>query len=94
MAFQRNLPHVDPGAPQSAFRQAMLRQMSRPAVVTTEGGKPFQLTAWRLVPILMWLTGGRFASLPHSQSASSRLATPATGSATAASSSTSTTASA
>jgi hypothetical protein len=37
--------------------------MSTRAMVALEGGLPFQLTAWRLVPILMRLTGGRFARL-------------------------------
>jgi hypothetical protein len=41
----------------------MLRLMSTPAMVALEGGRPFQLTAWRVVPILMRLTGGRFAWL-------------------------------
>ncbi len=32
-------------------------------MVAAEGGRLFQLTAWRLVPRLMRLTGGRFAWL-------------------------------
>lgn len=41
----------------------MLRLMSTRAMVVLEGGIPFQLTAWRIVPVLMRLTGGRFARL-------------------------------
>src|ERR1044071_6223750 len=63
MPSQRALPYVDSHARQSPLRQAMLRQMSSPLMAATEGSLPFQLTAWRLVPILMRLTGGRFARL-------------------------------
>lgn len=63
MASQRPLPYVDPAAPQKPLRRAMLRLMSTRAMVFLEGGLPFQLTAWRIVPILMRLTGGRFAWL-------------------------------
>lgn len=41
----------------------MLRLMSTRAMVALEGGLPFQLTAWRLVPRLMRFSGGRFAWL-------------------------------
>jgi F420H(2)-dependent quinone reductase len=64
MPSQRTLPHVDPEARQKPLRRAVLRLMSTRAMVALEGGLPFQLTAWRLVPILMRLTGGRFAWLP------------------------------
>ncbi|HSS32745.1 MAG TPA: nitroreductase/quinone reductase family protein [Solirubrobacterales bacterium] len=37
--------------------------MSVPAAVVLEGTLPFRLIVWRLTPILMWLTGGRFAHL-------------------------------
>jgi hypothetical protein len=63
MLSQRDLPYVDPTAPQNQLRRAALRLMSTPAMVALEGGLPFQLTAWRLVPILMRLTGGHFARL-------------------------------
>jgi hypothetical protein len=63
MPHQRTLPYVDPESHQSPLRQAVLRSMSSRAMVALEGGLLFQLTAWRLVPILMRLTGGRFASL-------------------------------
>jgi F420H(2)-dependent quinone reductase len=61
--YQRSLPRIDPEAHQSPLRRAMLRLMSTRAMVALEGGLPFQYTAWRLVPILMRLTGGRFAWL-------------------------------
>jgi deazaflavin-dependent oxidoreductase (nitroreductase family) len=32
-------------------------------MVTLEGSLPYQFTTWRVVPILMRLTGGRFAGL-------------------------------
>ncbi len=63
MPYQRALPHADPRARQSVARQTILGQMSSSAMVALEGSRPFQLTAWRLVPILMRLTGGRFARL-------------------------------
>jgi F420H(2)-dependent quinone reductase len=63
MPYQRILPHVDPEAHQSPLRRAMLRSMSTRAMVALEGGLLFQLTAWKLVPILMRLSGGRFAYL-------------------------------
>ncbi len=63
MPRQRDLPHVDPTSPQGPVRRAILRQMSSPAAVAMEGSTPFQLTAWRLGPVLMRLTGGHFASL-------------------------------
>jgi len=63
MASQRTVPRVDPQAPQKPLRRAMLRLMSTRGMVALEGGLPFQLTAWRIVPILMHLTGGRFAQL-------------------------------
>jgi hypothetical protein len=64
MPYQRSLPRVNPEAHQSPLRRAMLRLMSTRAMVALEGGLPFQLTAWRLVPRLMRLTGGHFAWLP------------------------------
>jgi hypothetical protein len=63
MLSRRDLPRVDPSAPQGSLRRTALRLMSTPAMVSMEGGRLFQLTAWRLVPILMQLTGGRFAQL-------------------------------
>lgn len=63
MPSQRTLPYVDPDAHQGPLRRAALSLMSTRAMVALEGGLPFQYTAWRLVPILMRLTGGRFASL-------------------------------
>jgi len=63
MPSQRTLLYVDPKAPQKPLRRAALRLMSTRAMVALEGGLPFQLTAWRLVPRLMRLTGGRFARL-------------------------------
>lgn len=63
MPHQRALPYVDPSARGGPLHQAALRLMSTRVMVALEGGLPFQLTAWRLVPILMRLTGGRFAWL-------------------------------
>jgi F420H(2)-dependent quinone reductase len=63
MPSQRTLPYIDPEAHQNPLQRAGLRLMSTRAMVALEGGLPFQLTAWRLVPILMRLTGGRFARL-------------------------------
>ncbi|HYJ22828.1 MAG TPA: nitroreductase/quinone reductase family protein [Solirubrobacterales bacterium] len=63
MSRQRTLPHVDPAAPQGPLRRAALRLLSTNAMVALEGSLIFQLTAWRFVPILMRLTGGRLAAL-------------------------------
>lgn len=63
MPSQRTLLYVDPEAPQTPLRRMMLRLMSTRAMVALEGGLPFQLIAWRIVPVLMRLTGGRFAGL-------------------------------
>jgi hypothetical protein len=63
MLSPRDLPYVDPAAPQNQLHRATLRLMSTPAMGALEGGLPFQLTAWRLVPTLMRLTGGHFARL-------------------------------
>jgi deazaflavin-dependent oxidoreductase (nitroreductase family) len=41
----------------------MLRMMDRSAFAALETWLPYRLTAWRLVPVLMRLTGGRFAAL-------------------------------
>jgi F420H(2)-dependent quinone reductase len=61
MPYHRSLPHVDPDAHQGPLRRAVLSLMSTRAMVALEGGLLFQLTAWRIVPLLMRLTGGRFA---------------------------------
>ena len=63
MPFQRPLPHVDPEAHQGRLRHVAMRLMSARLTVALEGGLAFQLTAWRLVPVLMRLSGGRFAHL-------------------------------
>lgn len=63
MPCQRALAHVDPEAGQSGPRRAVLRLMSGRAVVGLEGTLPFRLVVWRLVPLLMRVTGGRFAAL-------------------------------
>lgn len=62
MAFQRTLPHVDPRKKRGPILRAGLRIGSKDASVAIEGSLPSRLT-WRLVPILMRLTGGRFAAL-------------------------------
>lgn len=61
--WQRSLPYVDPTAPPGPFRRAALRLLDNEATVTLEGSRPFQLTAWRIAPLLMRLSGGRFARL-------------------------------
>lgn len=63
MPRQRTVLYVDPEAAQGPLRRTALRLMSTRAVVALEGGLPFQWTAWRLVPVLMRLTGGHFARL-------------------------------
>lgn len=63
MTHQRTLPRVDPLAPQPPLRRAVRRLIAAPAVVALEGTLPFRLVVWRLTPILMRLSGGRFARL-------------------------------
>ena len=63
MRFQRKLPHVDPKARRGRLLRAGLRVMSKPALVAFETSLFFRITAWRAVPLLMRLTGGRFAAL-------------------------------
>jgi hypothetical protein len=63
MTSHRTLPHVDPEAGQSSLHRAALRLMSTRFMVALESGPLFRLTAWKLVPALMRLTGGRFARL-------------------------------
>lgn len=63
MSYRRKLPHVDPEAPRGPLMRAALRLLSGDAAVAFEGSLVFRVTAWRLVPILMGLTGGRFAWL-------------------------------
>lgn len=40
-----------------------LRMLSKEVVVSLEGSLPARIFTWRLVPVLMRLTGGRFAAL-------------------------------
>ena len=63
MSYQRALPHVDPEADQGPLRRGFLRLASTKAVVVLEAALPARLTVWRLAPLLMRLTGGRFAWL-------------------------------
>ncbi len=63
MPYQRALAHVDPEASQSPPRRTALRLMSSRPVVALEGTLPFRLIVWRLAPVLMRVTGGRFAAL-------------------------------
>jgi hypothetical protein len=63
MKYRRELPHVDPRAPRGPLLTMALRAMSGRATVAFEGSLFFRITAWRLVPVLMRLTGGRFAWL-------------------------------
>lgn len=62
MAFQRNLPHIDPEAKKGRLLHFVLRMMSKNVAVALEGSLPSRLS-WRLMPILMRLTGGRLAWL-------------------------------
>jgi deazaflavin-dependent oxidoreductase (nitroreductase family) len=61
--YQRALPYVDPEKPQGLFHRAIARLVNTRAMVSLEGSLLYQLTTWRVVPILMRLTGGRFAGL-------------------------------
>jgi len=63
MSFQRTPPSVDPTAKRGRLLSAGLRFMGRPAMVAFETSVVFRYTAWRIVPVLMRLTGGRFAAL-------------------------------
>jgi deazaflavin-dependent oxidoreductase (nitroreductase family) len=63
MSFQRELPSVDPTAERGRILGAGLRFMGRPAMVAFETSFLFRYTAWRIVPVLMRLTGGRFGAL-------------------------------
>lgn len=63
MPFQRTPPHVDPEASQGPLQRAIGRMTNTRAMVVLEGSLLYQLTTWRMVPILMRLTGGRFAAL-------------------------------
>jgi len=59
----RALPVADPQAPQSQVQRRARRAMASPAAVAGESSLPFRLVVWRLAPLLMRLTGGRFAGL-------------------------------
>lgn len=63
MSFQRKPPTVDATAKRGRLLDAGLRLMGRPAMVAFETSFLFRYTAWRIVPVLMRLTGGRFAAL-------------------------------
>lgn len=63
MAFQRSLPYVDPRAERGPLLRGALRVMSREAAVSLEGSLLLRILTWRLVPVLMRLSGGRFALL-------------------------------
>ena len=64
MRYQRRITkRFHPEARQSPPRRAVLRLMSAPTAVALEGTLPFRLIVWRLTPILMQLTGCRFARL-------------------------------
>lgn len=63
MPYQRTLPYVDPEDPQSPLHRAIVRLVNTRAMVVLEGSLPYRLTTWRIVPVLMRLTGGRFARL-------------------------------
>lgn len=63
MHFQRALPHVDPEAPQGLIHRAVGRLANTRTTVALEGSLPYKLIVWRIVPVLMRLSGGRFARL-------------------------------
>ena len=63
MPYRRTLPYVDPEGPQGPLHRAIGRVANTRAMVTLEGSLLYQLTTWRIVPVLMRLTGGRFARL-------------------------------
>lgn len=63
MSFRREIPRVDPTAERGRLLGAGLRFMSKPAMVAFETSFLFRYTAWRVVPVLMRVTGGRFAAL-------------------------------
>lgn len=63
MPFQRTLPHVDPRRHQSPAHRALMRMAATNLVAVLESALPARLTVWRLAPILMRVTGGRFARL-------------------------------
>lgn len=63
MPQQRTLPHVDPDSPHGPLHRAISRLLNARVSVALESSLPARLTTWRLVPVLMRLTGGRFARL-------------------------------
>jgi deazaflavin-dependent oxidoreductase (nitroreductase family) len=63
MPYQRSLPYVDPRAARGPLMRAAFRLMNRRAFAAFETSLAYRLTAWRIVPVLMRLTGGRFAAL-------------------------------
>jgi hypothetical protein len=63
MPYQRTLPHVDPRRAQGPLHRAVARLVNMRVMVMLEGSLLYRLTAWRAVPVLMRLTGGRFAGL-------------------------------
>ncbi len=63
MSYQRDLPHVNPRARRGPVMRVALRLMDKSAFAKLETSLPYRLTAWRIVPILMRLTGGHFAAL-------------------------------
>jgi deazaflavin-dependent oxidoreductase (nitroreductase family) len=63
MPSQRALPHVDPRARRGPIMRTALRLMYSGGFAKFETSLLYRLTAWRIVPVLMRLTGGRFARL-------------------------------
>jgi deazaflavin-dependent oxidoreductase (nitroreductase family) len=63
MPYQRDLQHVDPRARRGPIMRRVLSLMDRSAFAKLETSLFYRLTAWRIVPVLMRLTGGRFAGL-------------------------------
>jgi deazaflavin-dependent oxidoreductase (nitroreductase family) len=63
MTYQRAPPYVDPRARRGPIMRTALRLMTKKPFVAFETSLFYRLTAWRLVPVLMRLTGGRLAKL-------------------------------
>jgi deazaflavin-dependent oxidoreductase (nitroreductase family) len=53
----RSLPYVDPRAERSAVRRVIDRLIATPAMLWFEHSAPWRIIGWRVVPLLMRLTG-------------------------------------
>src|SRR3954451_21190868 len=59
MSFRRDLPHVDPETDRGPLVERLLSLMDRPLLASLETSFLYRMSAWRLVPRLMRMTGGR-----------------------------------